>query len=83
MDDEIDEATPRPRSRVYYHATMALGAAALACLVMWLSTARLVLAKLGEMLADVTVVGAMLPPGLSAIVIIMLLASRARRHTPG
>ena len=72
--DEVDEATPRPRSHGLYHAMIALGAAVLACLVMWLSTARLALAKLGEMLTDATVT---LPAGAVMVIIILLLSTRA------
>jgi hypothetical protein len=70
--EEIDTATPRPRSLM--PAAMALGAVTLACIVMWFSAARLILVKLGEALSGATIA---LPAGILTVLIVLLLSARA------
>ena len=67
-----DTAMPRPRSLM--PAAMALGAVALACIAMWFSTARLILAKLGEAFSGATPA---LPAGIVTVLIVLLLSTRA------
>ena len=67
-----DTAMPRPRSLM--PAAMALGAVALACIAMWFSTARLILAKLGETFSGATLA---LPAGIVTVLIVLLLSTRA------
>lgn len=70
--EEIDTATPRPRS--LKPAAMALGAVTLACIAMWFSAARLILVKLGEALSGATIA---LPAGILTVLIVLLLSARA------
>ncbi len=52
----------------------ALGAVTLACIAMWFSAVRLILAKLGEALSGATIA---LPAGILTVLIVLLLSARA------
>ena len=77
-DDEIDEATPRPRSHGYFRF---FGAVAAVSLLTWLISCALavrsVIAWVFEAVTDASV---MLPAGLSTILIIILFAARAQAY---
>jgi hypothetical protein len=73
--DETDpDQVISSRPRRLMPAAMALGAITFACIAMWISAGRLILAKLGEALSGATVV---LPAGLVTVLIVLLLSTRA------
>ena len=77
-DDEIDEATPRPRSHGYFRFLCAVAAVSL---LTWLiSCALAVRSAIAWVFEAVTDASVMLPAGLSTILIIILFAARAQAY---
>ena len=77
-DDEIDEATPCPRSHGYFRFLCAVAAVSL---LTWLiSCALAVRSAIAWVFEAVTDASVMLPAGLSTILIIILFAARAQAY---